>query len=72
MVERVALYSRVLPPGDNIPVELENFEVKDAVPEEGEIEWAVKRLHNNYSGGRRGCRRSTSRDGLRRSCCVGV
>ena len=49
--ERVALYIRVPPPGDNIPVELENFEVKDAVPEEGEIEWAVKRLRNNRSGG---------------------
>ena len=25
--ERVALYSRVLPPGDNIPVEIEPFKV---------------------------------------------
>ena len=44
MAERVALYSGVPPPGDNIPVAIEPFEVKDSVPEEGEIEWAVKRL----------------------------
>ena len=25
--------------------------VDDSVPEEGEIEWAVKRLRNNHSGG---------------------
>ena len=49
--ERVAMYSRVPPPGDNIPVELETFKVEDVVPEEGEIEWAVKRLRNNRSGG---------------------
>ena len=49
--ERVALYIRVPPPGNNIPVELEPFEVEDAVPEEGEIDWAVKRLRNNRSGG---------------------
>ena len=49
--ERVALYIRFPPPGDNIPVELEPFEVKDAVPEKGEIEWAVKRLRNNRFGG---------------------
>ena len=30
---------------------LEPFEVEDKVPEEGEIEWAVKRLCNNRSGG---------------------
>ena len=49
--ERVALYSQVPPPGDNIPVEIDPFEVKDAVPEEGGIEWAVKRLRKNRSGG---------------------
>ena len=35
MAERVALYSRVPPPRDNIPVSIEPFEVKDSVPEEG-------------------------------------
>ena len=47
MAERVALYSRVPPPGDNIPVEIEPFEVEDKVTDEGEIEWAVKRLRKN-------------------------
>ena len=42
--ERVALYSRVLPSGDNNPVEIEPFEVEDKVPDEGGIEWAFKRL----------------------------
>ena len=49
--ERVALYSRVPPPGDNISVAIEPFEVKDLVPEEGEIEWKAKRLCKNCSGG---------------------
>ena len=30
---------------------IERFEVEDKVPDEGEIEWAVKRLHNNCPGG---------------------
>ena len=33
--ERVALYSRVLPLGENIPVQIERFEVEDKVPDEG-------------------------------------
>ena len=51
MVERVALYSYVPPPGKNIPVHIETFLVDDSVPEEGDIEWAVKSLRNNRSGG---------------------
>ena len=49
--ERVALYSHVPPPGDIIPVAIEPLVFEDLVPEEGEIEWAVKRLRNNHSGG---------------------
>ena len=49
--ERVALYSHVPPPGDNTPVAIKHFMVDDSVPEEVDIEWAVKRLHNNRSGG---------------------
>ena len=30
---------------------IEPFVVEDSVPEEGEIEWAVKRLRSNRSGG---------------------
>ena len=33
--ERVALYSHVPPPGDNIPVAIQTFIVNDSVPEEG-------------------------------------
>ena len=49
--ERVVLYSRVPPLGDNIPVTIEPFVVEGGVPEEEEIEWAVKRLQNNRAGG---------------------
>ena len=45
------MYIHVPPPGDNIPVAIQYCMVKDLVPEEGEIEWAVKRLRNNRSGG---------------------
>ena len=57
--EQVALYSRVSPPGDSISIDIEPFAVEDGVPEEGEIEWAVKRLQNNRAGGRRGCGQRT-------------
>ena len=49
--ERVTLYSQVPPPGHSIPVDIEPFAVEDGVPEEGEVEWAVKRLRNNRAGG---------------------
>ena len=49
--ERVALYSRIPPPGDNILVTIEPFAVEDGVPTEAEIDWAVKRLRNNRAGG---------------------
>ena len=49
--ERVTLYSWVPLPGDSIPVDIEPFMVEDGLPEKGEIEWEVKRLRNNRSGG---------------------
>ena len=49
--EKVAMYSHVPPPGDNIPVAIKPFMVKNSRPEEGGIEWVVKRLRNNRSGG---------------------
>ena len=49
--ERVTLYSRIPPSGDNMPVTIEPFVVEDGVPTEAEIEWAVKRLLNNRAGG---------------------
>ena len=35
MSERVTLYSYVPPPGENIPITIQPFEVDDSVPEEG-------------------------------------
>ena len=49
--ERVTLYSWVPPTGDSIPVDIAPFAVEDGVPEETEVEWAVKRLKNNRAGG---------------------
>ena len=49
--ERVALNIYVPPPGENIPVAIQPFQVDDSMPKEGEIEWVVKRLRNNRSGG---------------------
>ena len=49
--ERVTLYRQVTPLGDSIPVDIEPFAVEDGVPKEGGIEWAVKRLRNNRTGG---------------------
>ena len=49
--ERVSLYSYVPPPGENIPIYIKPLLVDDLVPEEDEIEWAVKQLYNNRSGG---------------------
>ena len=45
------MYSYVPPPGENIPIAIQPFRVDDSVPEEVEIEWQVKRLRNNRSGG---------------------
>ena len=51
MAERVALYSYVPPLGGNISVTIQPSLVDDSVPEEGEMQWDVKRLHNNRSRG---------------------
>ena len=41
-----------MPPlGENIPVVVDPFLVNDLVPEESNIEWAVKRIRSNRSGG---------------------
>ena len=43
--------SLVPPPGENIPIYIKLLQVDDSVTEEGDSEWAVKRLCNNRSGG---------------------
>jgi exonuclease III len=54
--ERADLYRKEEPPGDPIPILVEPVEVRDDVPDEGEIADAVKRLRNNRSGGPSGIR----------------
>ena len=50
------LYSYIPPPGKNIPISVQPFLVDDSVPTEDQIEWAVKHLRNNRSGGELGMR----------------
>ena len=54
--ERIDLYLQVPPPGDNIPISVESFQVEHLVPTEDEMEWAVRQLRNNRSGGPLGMR----------------
>ena len=42
--ERVDLYCQVPPPGENIPVSVQTFQVEDSVPIEDNIEWAVRNI----------------------------
>ena len=49
--ERVELYSYVPRPGKNIPISVQPFLVDDSVPTEDDINWVVKRIRNNCSGG---------------------
>ena len=54
--DQVDLYIYIPPPGDNIPVSVEQFPVDDSVPTEENIKWAVTRLHNHRSGESSGMR----------------
>ena len=56
MAERVALYHQVQPLGENAPLSFEPFPVEESVPTEEDIEWAVRRMRNNRSGGPSGIR----------------
>ena len=49
--EWVYLYRYIPPLGENIPVSVDPFLVEDLVPTEDVIEWAVKRVCNQRSGG---------------------
>ena len=55
-LERVSLYQRVPPPGNTIPVSVQPLAVDKYLPEEAEIEWAVKWLRPNRFGGPSGVR----------------
>ena len=43
------LYRQVPPPGENISISVQPFQVEDLVPMEDEIEWAFRRLRNHRS-----------------------
>ena len=43
-VQPVDIYRQVPPPGNNIPVFIEPFQVEDLIPTEDEIQWAVGRI----------------------------
>ena len=50
------MYSYAPPPGTNIPISVDLFQVEDLVPTEDKIEWLVKRLCNHRSRGTSGMR----------------
>ena len=54
--EQVALYCRIPPPGENIPISVKPLLVDDSLPTEIKIEWEVHRLSSNHSGGPSGMR----------------
>ena len=64
--ERVALYSRVPPSGENIPVRIEHSRWRTRCRMKGKLSGRSNACTTIAPGGRRGCGRSTSRDGLRR------
>ena len=49
--ERVALHHHIPPPGENIPVSVGPFPLDELVPTEGDIEWEVRSMRDNRSGG---------------------
>jgi len=63
--ERADLYRKENPPGDPIPVLVDPFPVSDAVPSEGEVEAAVRRLSSGKSPGPSGLRMDHLKQWLR-------
>jgi hypothetical protein len=49
--EREELYTRVPPPGPPLRINVDPFDVNDAVPNEAEIREAAKRLRNGRAAG---------------------
>ena len=49
--EREELYTRVPPPGAPLRINVDPFDVNDAIPNEAEIREAAKRLHNGRAAG---------------------
>ena len=51
IMEWVDLYLIVPYPGENIPVVMESFDIRNKIMEEGEIKWALKFILSNKSRG---------------------
>ena len=49
--EREELYAKVPPPGDPIPINVDPFEINDAIPEDAEIRAVVRGMRNDRAGG---------------------
>ena len=49
--ERVALHHHIPPPGENILVSIDPLPLDESVPMEDNIEWVVRRMRDNRSGG---------------------
>ena len=54
--ERVELYTKVQPPGDPIPINIDPFAINDEVPTDAEVREVVRGLRNGRAGGVSGIR----------------
>ena len=54
--ERVEIYRRVPPPGDNFPVDIEPLLIDNYIPLEDEDKWNVQRLQRHLFGAPLGMR----------------
>jgi hypothetical protein len=52
--ERIALYSKVRPPGWNIPINVQPFNIPDGIPRNSEIRGVVSGLQNGQAAGAMG------------------
>jgi len=52
--ERVALYGRVPPPGDNLPIHVDKVDIPDGVPSDQELREVVRGLRNGRAAGASG------------------
>ncbi len=52
--ERIALYLKVCPPGWNIPINVQPFDIPDGIPSDLEIRGVVSGLRNRQAAGATG------------------
>jgi len=56
MRESVELYTKVQPPGDPIPINIDPFAINDEIPTDAEVREVVRGLRNGRAGGVSGIR----------------